>query len=111
MPESPHDFQFRFKFFQTLNDILIENEVRLSEFYGLMVKHEFELERSLRESWCEKRNYWRSIKQDILLEKFSQYMSSPGVTSPEKATEILESLNQEQETINEARRELVASFK
>ena len=89
----------------------MENEVRLSEFIGLMVKHEFELERSLRENWTDKRNFWRTTKQNVLLAEFKEYMNSSEVTKPESASAILEKFYDEQEMLNNARKELIVTFK
>ncbi|XP_063718344.1 coiled-coil domain-containing protein 180-like isoform X2 [Symsagittifera roscoffensis] len=96
---------------QSLNEVLMENEVRLSEFIGLMVKHEFELERSLRENWTDKRNFWRTTKQNVLLAEFKEYMNSSEVTKPESASAILEKFYDEQEMLNNARKELIVTFK
>ena len=57
----------------------MENEVRLSQFQGMMHKHEFQLERSLRDVWEERRHFWRTTKQNVLLGRFKQYMASPEV--------------------------------
>ncbi|XP_075252069.1 coiled-coil domain-containing protein 180-like isoform X3 [Convolutriloba macropyga] len=95
---------------QSLNEVLMENEVRLSQFQGMMHKHEFQLERSLRDVWEERRHFWRTTKQNVLLGRFKQYMASPEVTKPAGAMEILERFYSEQEMLNNARKELMTSF-
>ncbi len=94
-----------------MNEVLMENEVRVSEFTGMMVKHEFELEHSLRESWIEKRSFWRTAKENVLLDRFREYMESKQVTEPESVQTILQRFYDEQQTLNNSRKELMNSFK